>query len=92
MSFVACKEVLYINFQSRFSSLNCSVHFTSDFFSGRILFFCSKLYTYLLVCYICFGGEIRKLVFNYTLLSRGLMKTRHGFILVFSKCNNLESL
>ena len=29
MSFVACKEVVYINFQSGFSLLNCSVHFTS---------------------------------------------------------------
>ena len=39
MSFVACKEVVYNNFQSGFSLLNCSVHFTSDFFSGLILFF-----------------------------------------------------
>ena len=37
-------------FQSRFSSLNSSVHLTSDFLAGRILFFCSKLYTYVFVC------------------------------------------
>ena len=37
-------------FQSRFSSLNCSVHLTSDFLAGRILFFCSKLYAYLFIC------------------------------------------
>ena len=36
-------------FQSRFSSFS-SVHLTSDFLAGRILFFCSKLYTHLFVC------------------------------------------
>ena len=49
MSFVACKEVVYINFKLRFSSLNCSVQFTSDFFSGRIFFVVSDIHIYLCV-------------------------------------------
>ena len=50
MSFVTGKEVMHMVLKSRFSSLNYSVHLTSDFMAGRILFFCSKLYTYLFVC------------------------------------------
>ena len=37
-------------FQLRFSSFNSSVHLTSDFLAGRILFFCSWLWgVYILV-------------------------------------------
>ena len=42
-SVVACKRLVYMLFQFRFSSLNCSIHFCSDFLYGGNFFFISNL-------------------------------------------------
>ena len=41
-SFVACKLLVYMLFQFRFSSLNCSIHFCYNFLSGGNFFFISN--------------------------------------------------
>ena len=46
MSLDACKQFVYILFQLRLSSSNCSIHFCSDFISGVNFLFISSLYLF----------------------------------------------